>query len=512
MSEPVATDFGTLVDLSSERLGGAVVYANDDFFAEKENLLRESKPVFIDGKYTDRGKWMDGWESRRKRVPGHDFAIIRLGVAGIVREVVVDTAFFRGNFPESCSIDGAVVAGYPSPDEVAADGIEWTEILPRTKLKGDHLHRFEIPAGARKRFTHLRFHIYPDGGVARFRALGEVAAHPRWMGKRGDTVDLASVEHGAVVESASDMFFGSRHNLIMPNRAVNMGDGWETKRSRREGNDWVIVKLAAPGTLGRIILDTAHFKGNFPESAAVCVANVRPNGDASKIAESAWTPLLGRTKLSAHTIHVFDEALGEHGIVTHARLRIWPDGGVSRMRLFGSVSDEGREDIGLRALASLSDAEAYGAFLSMCGSRAWAHAMVKKKSATSIDALVKAGEDAFAKLGEDDWMEAFAAHPKIGGKKPEGAATAQSKAWSAKEQSKVSAASERTKRRLAKANEAYEKKFGRIYIVCATGKTAEEMIALAEKRLKNGPARELKASSDEQKKITELRLRKWVMR
>jgi allantoicase len=512
MTDNVDTDFGTLVDLSSERLGGAVVYANDDFFAEKENLLREARPVFIEGKYTDRGKWMDGWESRRRRVPGHDFAIIRLGVPGVVREVLVDTAFFRGNYPESCSIDGASVAGYPSPDEIASDAIQWTEILPSTKLRGDSVHRFPIPAGGRKRFTHLRFHIYPDGGVARFRALGDVAPHPRWVGRAGSTVDLAAVEHGAVVESTSDMFFGSRHNLIMPNRAVNMGDGWETKRSRREGSDWVIVRLAAPGTIERIVLDTAWFKGNFPESADVCVANVKPNADAAKLPDSAWTNVLARTKLSAHTIHVFDEGLGEHGTVTHARLRIWPDGGVSRMRLFGLVSDEGREHVGLRALASLSDADAYGVYLSMCGARAWAHAMVKKKATGSLDALVKASAEAFEKLSEDDWMEAFAAHPRIGGKKPDGAATAQSKAWSAKEQSRVGAASERTKKRLAKANEAYEKKFGRIYIVCATGRTAEEMIALAEKRLKNGPAKELKASAAEQQKITELRLGKWVMR
>ncbi len=500
----------SLVNLAEARLGASVLYANDDFFAEKENLLKAEKAIFVEGKYTDRGKWMDGWESRRRRVPGHDFAIIRLGVPGAIHEVVVDTAFFRGNFPESCSIEGAVIPGYPMAAELTSETITWTEILPRQKLQGDSQNQFKV--ASRDRFTHVRLHIYPDGGVARLRILGEVFAEPRWMGRPGSTVDLAAVEHGGVVVACNDMFFGSRHNLIMPNRALDMGDGWETKRSRREGPDWVIVKLAGKGHIERIILDTAHFNGNFPESAAVCVGSFGANEDPTKAKDTGWTNVLARTKLTAHTAHVFDEALSAHGPATHARLRIWPDGGVSRMRLFGVLSDEGREAVSLRALNALPAPDARKALLSTCASTSWAAAMVKKRPYKSLEDLISKGKDAWEKANDADVLEAFAAHPRIGEQKPTGDATAQSRSWSGAEQSKVTQASERQKKRLAAANAAYEKKFGRIYIVCATGKTAEEMVAIAERRLNNGPAKELKVAAREQGKITELRLRKLVMR
>ncbi len=510
MSEKEADTSGSLVNLAEARLGASVLHANDDFFAEKENLLKPEKAIFIDGKYTDRGKWMDGWESRRRRVPGHDFAIIRLGVPGVIHEVIVDTAFFRGNFPESCSLEGAVIPGYPMTDDLTSDKIVWTEILPRAKLKGDSQNPFKI--ASRDRFTHVRLHIYPDGGVARLRILGEVLAEPRWMGRPGSTVDLAAVEHGGVVVACNDMFFGSRHNLIMPNRALDMGDGWETKRSRREGPDWVIVKLAGKGQIERIVLDTAHFKGNFPESASVCVGAFGPNEDPSKAKDTAWSNVLPRQKLTAHTAHVFDDGLATHAPATHARLRIWPDGGVSRMRLFGVLANDGREAIGLRALNALPAPDAQKALLSTCASSTWASAMVKKRPYKSLDDLVTKGRDAWAKATDADILEAFGAHPRIGEQKPVGHATLQSKSWSGGEQSKVTHASERAKKRLAAANAAYEKKFGRIYIVCATGKTAEEMVAIAERRLKNGPAKELKVAAIEQGKITELRLRKLVTR
>ena len=500
----------SLVNLAEARLGASVLFANDDFFAEKENLLKAEKAVFVEGKYTDRGKWMDGWESRRRRVPGHDHAIIRLGVPGVIHEAVVDTAFFRGNFPESCSIEGAVIPGYPMPDALTSDAIVWTEILPRTKLQGDSENHFKV--ASRARFTHVRLHIYPDGGVARLRILGEVLAEPRWMGRPGSTVDLAAVEHGGVVVSCNDMFFGSRNNLIMPNRALDMGDGWETKRSRREGPDWVIVKLAGKGQIERVVLDTAHFKGNFPEAAAVCVGIFGANDDPTKAKDTAWTNVLPRTKLTAHTAHVFDDALSPHGPATHARLRIWPDGGVSRMRLFGVLSDDGREAISLRALNALPAPDAQKALHSTCASTAWATAMVKKRPFKSLDDLVTKGSEAWAKATDADILEAFGAHPRIGEQKPAGHATAQSMSWSGAEQSKVTKASERSKKRLAAANAAYEKKFGRIYIVCATGKTAEEMVAIAERRLRNGPAKELRVAAAEQGKITELRLRKLVTR
>src|SRR5437762_9383208 len=217
-------DFTELIDLASERLGGAVLFANDDFFAEKENLLKPAAPIFIDGKYTDRGKWMDGWESRRCRTPGFDWCIVRLGLPGIVRGVVVDTSFFRGNYPEQCSLEACNVLGQPSVEQLLSDEISWREILPRSNLKGDSLNPFEVNDDGR--VTHLRFKIFPDGGVARLRVYGEVLPDWQSIKRIGGQVDLAAVEHGGLVLSCSDMFFGHRHNLIMPGRALNMSDGW----------------------------------------------------------------------------------------------------------------------------------------------------------------------------------------------------------------------------------------------------------------------------------------------
>src|SRR5262249_23156497 len=237
-------EFTDLIDLASERLGGAVLFANDDFFAPKENLLKASDPVFIEGKYTDRGKWMDGWESRRRRTPGFDWCIVRLGLPGIIRGVVVDTSFFRGNYPEECSIEGCAVDRRPAVDELTGEGMNWTSVLPQSELKGDSLNSFAIEND--QRFTHLRFKIFPDGGVARLRVYGEVVPDFEALKARGE-VDLAAAKNGGLVLSCSDMFFGHRHNLIMPGRAVNMSDGWETKRRRGPGHDWVVIKLGHPG-------------------------------------------------------------------------------------------------------------------------------------------------------------------------------------------------------------------------------------------------------------------------
>ncbi len=502
------TDFTELVDLAAERLGGSVLYANDDFFASKDNLLKAQPAIFIDGKYTDRGKWMDGWESRRRRIPGHDFCIVRLGLSGVVRGVVVDTAFFKGNYPAGCSIEAASVPGDPDVETLLSDAITWTEILPESNLQGDSKNPFEIKAG--ERFTHLRFHIYPDGGVARLRVHGDVVPHAKWVGRTGQLVDLASVEHGAVVVACNDMFFGSRHNLIMPGRGVNMGDGWETKRSRREGPDWVMLKLAGEGTIERAIVDTLHFKGNFPESCSLEVCNAGDK-DPSKLPETAWIPLLARTKLQAHTAHTFDDVLLAHPAATHVRLRIWPDGGVSRLRLFGTVTPQGREANGLRYLNSLPKADAVKALQACCGSSAWSATMASSRPFASLDAAKKKGHEIWSSLTKADYDEAFRAHPRIGEKKAEATQSAEAKKWSAGEQSKLSEADATVLAALKKANEDYEKKFGRIYIVCATGKTAKEMLEIAQTRLSNDADSELAQAAGEQGKITDLRLEKLIL-
>ncbi len=333
-------DFTELVDLASERLGGAALYANDEFFAPKENLLKQSAPVFLEGEYTDRGKWMDGWESRRKRTPGFDWCVIRLGLPGIIRGVVVDTSYFKGNFPEQCSLEACAMDGNVSVEQLIGEDIEWTEILPASTLEGDSLNPF--PVEHEGRFTHLRFKIYPDGGVARLRVYGEVA--PDWhrlaRQSRGE-IDLAAVEHGGLVLACSDMFFGHRHNLIMPGRAVNMSDGWETRRRRGPGYDWSIVRLGRRGEVHRVEVDTSHFKGNFPESCSLEACDAVGEVMEELVGPSqTWTEMLARTTLQAHTRHLFEDEIKAVGNVTHVRFNIFPDGGVSRLRVYGTVEEE----------------------------------------------------------------------------------------------------------------------------------------------------------------------------
>jgi allantoicase len=316
------TGFTDFPDVAAERLGGRVLLANDEFFAPKENLLKASRPVWREDEYTDRGKWMDGWETRRRRTPGHDWCVIRLGVPAVVHGVVVDTSYFRGNYPEYCSLDACAVAEETAPGALAKDERRWIEALPRSPLRGDAENPF--PLRYPDRITHLRFNIYPDGGVARLRVHGEPL--PGAGVRPGALVDLAATVNGGLVIECSDMFFGHRHNLILPGRSTHMGDGWETKRRRGPGHDWIVVRLAARGTISRIEVDTDHFKGNAPES---CALDVR-DGD-----EAVWTELLPRTPLQPHSQHRFDVQSPD---ATHARLAIYPDGGVARLRLFGTVA------------------------------------------------------------------------------------------------------------------------------------------------------------------------------
>ncbi len=330
------SDFTELIDLAAERLGGAVLAANDEFFAPKENLLKTAKPVWVEDKYTDLGKWMDGWETRRRRTPGCDWCIVRLGLPGIVRGVVVDTSFFKGNYPEQCSIEACEVNGHPDVEHLAAAGTKWTELLPISALKGDSQNSFAIESA--QRVTHLRLKIYPDGGVARLRVYGQAAPDWEMLRRAGGRVDLAAAESGGLVVASSDMFFGSRHNLIWPGRGLGMHDGWETRRRRGPGYDWAIIQLGASGTIEQIEVDTGHYKGNFPESCSIEVCAVEGNPTEWPWPSAAWKEILARTNLQAHTRHFFEKEIAATSAATHARLNIYPDGGVSRLRLWGRLA------------------------------------------------------------------------------------------------------------------------------------------------------------------------------
>jgi allantoicase len=314
---------------------------SDDFFASMTNLLKMSRAVFDPHAYTDRGKLMDGWESRRSfgrpsPNPGghsHDWCLIKLGMPGLLRGVDVDTSFFRGNFPEAAAIDAVAIDG--DPDVATLQAATWTEVLAKSELQGDTSNFLPIlPSLADTRFTHLRLRMFPDGGIARLCVFGVVVPDWKRVLAMGTAVDLAAIEHGGVVVAANDMFFGSRHNLVMPGRSVNMGDGWETRRKRREGNDWVIVRLGRPGSVKSVEVDTNHFKGNYPESCWLEGISAGPEATEAELGQGAWTEIIPRTKLRGHTRHYFTDAIrNADKVFSHVRLWIHPDGGISRLRV-----------------------------------------------------------------------------------------------------------------------------------------------------------------------------------
>ena len=331
------TDFTALPDLAVRSLGGSVMAASDELFAERENLIVAAPPGHRAATFGHKGQVYDGWETRRRRTPGHDWAIVRLGLAGVVRGVVVDTAHFTGNYPPEVSVEGTSAEGFPTPDELA--GAAWTPLVPRSPVTGDTANPF--PVGAPERCTHVRLRIYPDGGVARLRVHGEPVPDPRLLPPGG--LDLAALEHGGEVTGCSNRFYGSPRNLISPGLARVMGEGWETARRRDDANDWVELRLAGAGVVRLAALDTTGFLGNAPGGASLRAAAARaagPDGPA------AWADLLPRTRLLPDTRHRFPvDGAAE---ATHVRLDVFPDGGMARLRLWGDLAPAARAELGLR--------------------------------------------------------------------------------------------------------------------------------------------------------------------
>ncbi len=320
------------INLASARLGAQAVFATDDFFAAKERMLHDTDPVFIDDKFDDHGKWMDGWESRRKRVAGHDYCDVRLARSGFIHGVVVDTSHFTGNYPPQYSLEACYVEGSNSCFD---ESTIWKTVIDKTDLEGDSQKAIQIDYP--ELVTHVRLHIYPDGGVARLKIYGEPQCN--WEMVADDEIkDLALSLNGGRAIACSDEHFGQMSNLLLPDKGINMGDGWETARRRGPGHDWVIIALGHRGNLTKITVDTAFFKGNYPDRCSIQAACLSEVPDDIESTSENWAELLPEQKLEMDQEHHFKEQIKSIGAISHIRLNIFPDGGVSRLRLFGTIA------------------------------------------------------------------------------------------------------------------------------------------------------------------------------
>jgi allantoicase len=327
-------DFTSLPDLAVRNLGGSVLAASDESFAGRENMINPWAATYQAQTFGQKGQVYDGWETARRRPTalgleiddrGHDWALVRLGLPGLIRGVVIDTAWFKGNFPTHASVEACAVDGYPSIEELMA--VDWMEIVPRSPLTGDAKHEFAVEVA--RRFTHVRLNIFPDGGIARLRVHGEVVPDPRLL--TGLTVDLAALEIGARVTGCSDLFYSSPDNILAPGLPRHQAEGWETARRRDDGNDWVVVELGAPGILKLAEIDTTHLKFNAPGWVALSGQDARESQE--------WFPVLEPTRVQPDGRHHF--RLSSPAEVTHVRLDIYPDGGIGRLRLWGDLTEAG---------------------------------------------------------------------------------------------------------------------------------------------------------------------------
>ena len=316
------------VNLASPKLGTKVISFSDDFFGKVSRMLNDSSPKFIEDKYDDHGKWMDGWESKRRRDGGHDWSIIKLGSPGKIHEIEIDTSFFTGNYPPHASIEGL------HSDKVPKFEDDWKKILKKVQLDGDKVHRFKVNSS---KINYVRFQIFPDGGIARLRLYGDVEID--WKKFKNKKVELSSLNLGGKIIAYNNAHYGDVTALLSSGRGKTMGDGWETRRRREPGNDWIIIKLAKPGLIEEIELDTAHFKGNYPDKASISAGYFNEDTKINSIIKNTndWKEILSPTKLKADKIHRFKKII-HNKEANFIKLDIYPDGGISRLRIFGKFN------------------------------------------------------------------------------------------------------------------------------------------------------------------------------
>jgi allantoicase len=318
-----------LIDLAQPRLGSTVIFRTDDFFASADRIIDPSEPVFKEGLFDKNGKWMDGWESRRKRTPGHDYLIIKLGKPGSISKVNVDTSHFNGNQPSKISIE----ACNSKSDNIK--NFKWKSLLGKKKTKANSPHIFKT--FSKSVFTHIKLNIFPDGGVARIRLYGNISKEKNDF--RNKTINLASLLDGASVIACNNEHFGKAENILAPGKAKNMGDGWETRRRRDKGFDWLILNSIDGEKIDKIEISTHHFKGNFPSHCSLQAAYITAKKTSSSIVSGSnkWKTLMNKTTLKANKTHTFRNVLMKNDKINFIKINIFPDGGISRFRIFGKA-------------------------------------------------------------------------------------------------------------------------------------------------------------------------------
>jgi len=320
---------GKMINLAEPRLGSKVIFKTDDFFASANRIINPNPPIFKEGVFDRHGKWMDGWETRRRRKKGFDYVIVKLGRPGKIFNADIDTTHFSGNQPMQASLEACHSKKNPNNKS------RWITILNKKKLGPNKNHNFKIKN--KSIFTHVKLNIYPDGGIARLRVYGEVEMKKVNFGNK--IINLSSMLNGASIIGCNNEHFGKAENILAPGKGKNMGDGWETRRSRGKNFDWLILKCATEGKISKIQIDTHHFKGNYPDKCSLQATYLKGKIGSNTIVNNSkkWKLLLNKVKLHAHKKHNFQNQLMKNKKVNYIRINIFPDGGISRIRAFGRV-------------------------------------------------------------------------------------------------------------------------------------------------------------------------------
>ena len=317
-----------MINLADPRIGSKIIFKTDDFFAAAHRILNINAPVFKDRLFDKHGKWMDGWETRRRRSKGFDYLILKLGKPGKIFDIDIDTTHFNGNQPTHASVEGCLSRNKPN------EKTKWINLLGKKKLEANRNHSFK--SQNKSVFNYIRLNIFPDGGVARLRLYGKIEMEKNFLSNKN--INLTSVLNGASIIGCNNEHFGRAENIIAPGKGKNMGDGWETRRSRGKNFDWLIIKFGKPGLIKKLEIDTHHFKGNYPDTCSIQTANITKNLSNKSIVNNSknWKIILNKSKLSAHKKHIFKKFLIKRSKENYLRINIYPDGGISRIRAFGN--------------------------------------------------------------------------------------------------------------------------------------------------------------------------------